>query len=269
MTESSSWRSKATRTGALAARANSIAAMVSTPRLPFEPKPPADMVGDHPDLVVAELVAFCDQLHHMEDGLRRNMHGQMIAVEAGDGGMGLETAMRLAPVRKAPLISSGSIALRAALQSPRTVLGLVREGRRKGRGRSASRRCGRRRALRDVGRLFAAAIARKHDGASGLRAASRPITDGSSSLGDPMAAAACRAVVMIPRGDRGDRLADIAHNLVVAEQRNRRHDARQRRDGARSSEVICAWASGERTIRPSSCPSWRMSTVYLATPVTF
>ena len=55
----------------------------------------ADMIGDHAHLVMSELVALGDQLHHVEHGLCRNMHGETIAIEAGDGGMRLKTGMRL------------------------------------------------------------------------------------------------------------------------------------------------------------------------------
>ena len=59
------------------------------------PEPAADMIGDHAHLVMFELVALGDQLHHVEHGLCRNVHREAIAIEAGDGGMRLQTRMRL------------------------------------------------------------------------------------------------------------------------------------------------------------------------------
>src|SRR5271169_2166769 len=55
----------------------------------------ADMVGDHAHLVVAELVSFRNELHHVEHRLGRDVQGQAFAIEARHGGVRLKASVRL------------------------------------------------------------------------------------------------------------------------------------------------------------------------------
>ncbi|MGY4222368.1 hypothetical protein ACVMFB_008867 [Bradyrhizobium sp. USDA 4522] len=61
----------------------------------FRAEAAADVLRDHADLVVIELVAFCDLLLQVKHLLGRGVQGQPVAVEARHRGVGLETSMLL------------------------------------------------------------------------------------------------------------------------------------------------------------------------------
>ena len=185
------------------------------------------MIGDDADLVVVELVALGDQLHQMEHRLRRDVHGEPVAVEARDGGMRLEAGMRLRAgaegafdqqriVRRARAVDPAPRLLRLSARTPPTV-----------RGRCRSRAPARR-APSETLPAFLRLDFSNTTGASGLRAASSPITDGRRSLVDLDGGDRGQRGLAVLRRDGGDRLADIADDAVVAEQRDRRADAGHR-----------------------------------------
>ena len=109
----------------------------------------------------------------MEHRLRRDVHREAVAVEAGDGGVRLEAGVLIGvPVRKVSSTSSGFRASRALGDPVPRLLCLLREG----RGRSADvsipgRR--RRRALRDVAGLLAVGFL-EHDRRIGLARGIQP-----------------------------------------------------------------------------------------------
>ncbi len=89
----------------------------------------ADMIGDHAHLVVTELVAFGDQLLQLEYRLRRDMQGQALAVEAGDGGMRLEAGMRLRTGAECRLDQQRIARLARVIEQASRLLCLLREDR--------------------------------------------------------------------------------------------------------------------------------------------
>ena len=110
-TDNSSCRLKATRTGAVAACASLIATIVSAPSAPFDPNPPPMCSATTRTLSGVELEMLGDLRLEFEHELRRDMHGQPIAVEAGDARHG-------APDRCAAGFRSGT-SLRTARDRPR------------------------------------------------------------------------------------------------------------------------------------------------------
>ena len=121
----------------------------------------ADMVGDHLHLVVIELVAFGDQLHQMEHRLRRDVHGQAVAVETGDGGMRLQAGMRLRAGPEDAFDQQRIVGLARALDPAPHFLRLERERRRRPADIALPRRR-RAAAFRDVAGLLAVGLV-EHD----------------------------------------------------------------------------------------------------------
>src|SRR4249919_2273792 len=88
------------------------------------------MVGNHAHLAVVELVALGDQLHQVKHRLRRNVHGELVAVETRYRRMRLEAGMRLRAGPEGALDEQRILRLARTVDPAPHFLRLPREGRR-------------------------------------------------------------------------------------------------------------------------------------------
>ena len=184
----------------------------------------ADMIRDHSYLVMFELVAFGDQLHQMKHRLRRDVHGQPLAIETGDGCVRLQAGVLLRAGPECPLDQQRI--LRLARGYPPSSGPSLPCGRmpRMARGRCVSRAPAslrlRRRCPLSSGWIFR--IRPEHPAS---RAAFQSDHRRQGFAGDPDGGDGLDRGLSILRGDGGDGIADIADDAVVAEQRDRRDHA--------------------------------------------
>ena len=137
--------------------------------------------------------ALGDQLRQMKHRLRRDVHGQAIAVEARHRGMRLEAGMLLRAVRNVASNSSGSRVSRALGDPVARLLGLLRE-RRRGSAQIALPWRGPP-APSETLPAFLRSPCRTRPAHRGLRASSSPITAGIDWLDSFIASIAASAVL--------------------------------------------------------------------------
>ena len=189
------------------------------------------MVGDHAHLVVRELVALADLLHHVVDGLRRDVHRQLIAVEARHRRMRLQARMLLGRDAEGALPPAADRARRALREPALGALALLRECRR-GPRTLPFQGAGPPPPSDTLPARLRLAFSNT-TGASSRRAASSPITAGRSSRSKVIAAAAAARSAVLGRDGRYRR-ADKTHHLIFREQRHGRRDAG---NGARRRKI--------------------------------
>ena len=188
------------------------------------------MIGNHAHLVVAELVALGDQLHHMKHRLRRNMHGEPVAVETRHRGMRLEAGVLLRAGAEGALDQQRIVRRARAVDPAPHLLRLLGERRRRsadiafpGRRRTA--------AFGDVAGLLARGFF-EHHRRIGLARFVEPDRRRQAFAAELDGGDGGQRGLAIAGRDGGDRFADIADDAVVAEQRDHsthaRHRARRR-----------------------------------------
>ena len=188
------------------------------------------MIGNHTYLVVVELVAFGDQLHRVKHRLRRNMHGQPVAVETRDRGMRLEAGMLLRAGAEGSLHQQRIVRRTRGVDPAPHFFRLFGESRR--RSADIAFPGGRRTAaLGDVAGLLARGFFEHHRRIGPARLV-EPDRRGQAFAAELDGGDGGQRGPAIPGRDGGDRLADKADDAVVAEQRDHgthaRHRARRR-----------------------------------------
>jgi len=151
------------------------------------------VIGDDADLVVAEPVALGEQLHDVKHRLRRGVHGELVAVEAGDGGMRLEAAVRLRAGAES-LLDQPRILLLARRRDPTPRFFAFCENADDGPRTLPCQAAGAGVPSETLPARLRLAFSNT-TGESGWRAASSPITEGSRSLVIRIAAMAASAVL--------------------------------------------------------------------------
>ena len=190
------------------------------------------MVGNHAHLVVGELVALGDQLHQVKHRLRRNVHGELVAVETRHRRMRLEAGMRLRAGPEGALDQQRIFRLARTVDPAPHFLRLPGEGRR-GSADIAFPRRRRTAAFGDVAGLLARGFL-EHDRRVRFARFIEPDRRRQAFAVDPDGGDGGQRGLAIFCRDGGDGFADIADDAVVAEQRDHRAHARHR---ARRREI--------------------------------